>query len=85
MSMILLASFGSNLSVFHEKIRTKKTFKNFFLSFFVSDFFSKKHCKSLPKNVENFDLPKNKKYVSPLKFIFDRLRSFLSPKLIEVL
>ena len=56
MSVILLASFGSNLSVFHEKIRIKKKVQKFFLSFFVSDFFSKKHCKSLPKNVENFDL-----------------------------
>ena len=57
MSVILLASFGSNLSVFHEKIRIKKKLKNCFFGFFFSKiFFSKKHCKSLPKNAENFIL-----------------------------
>ena len=46
MSLILLASFGSNLSVFHEKIRIKKKHSKIVFS----DFFSKIF---FPKNTVN--------------------------------
>ena len=42
MFVILLVSFGSNLSVFHEKIWIKKKFKNCFFEFFSLRFFFQK-------------------------------------------